>query len=159
MKEEQLDTKQKFLVCPAQCQIKFENNKSRKQHVKYCHSKTMCHYCFFKSKDEISIKNHIKFNHTSFKCTECGRAFNTRMSLASHFGHYHPLLSDKLREILNDNNKCEHCGEQFKSSRRRTEHILSVHRNKWYLCNICGAKFDRKERLGVTPIPLTSTWT
>ena len=68
---EPLDRKQKLFDCP-QCPIKFERNTSRSQHVRKCHSKTTCHFCFFEDNDEIAIKNHIELNHSPFKCSECG---------------------------------------------------------------------------------------
>ena len=41
---------------------------------------------------------------------------------------------------------CPQCpGEQFKRERRLREHISSVHMNRWYQCNICELKFNRKD--------------
>ena len=138
---EPFDSKRQLLICP-KCPAIFETNSGRKNHIRKYHSNTTCHYCFFESNDEITIKKHIEKNHSSFKCTECGKTFNTRSSLSQHYRYHHSEVADKLKIDLN---KCENCGEQFKSSRRRTEHILSVHLNRWYPCNICGAKFNRND--------------
>ena len=136
-----LDSKRQLLICP-KCTANFETKAGRRQHIRKCHSNTTCHYCFFECNDGITLKRHIKKNHRSFKCTDCGKTFNTRSSLSQHYGYHHSEVADKLKIDLN---KCKNCGEQFKSSRRRTEHILSVHLNRWYPCNICGAKFNRND--------------
>ena len=138
---EPLDEKQKLFACP-QCPIKFERNKSRSKHVRECHSKTTCHFCY-SSYDEITIKKHIELYHSSFKCSECGKAFTGRGSLSYHYSRYHSEIADKLKKEMD---KCHICGKQFECSRRLSEHTSSVHFNKMIYCKICGAKFIRTDR-------------
>ena len=97
---EPLDEKQKLFACP-QCPIKFERNKSRSKHVRECHSKTTCHYCY-SSYDEITIKKHIEFYHSSFKCSECGKAFTRRQALSYHYSRYHSETADEFAKIVSE---------------------------------------------------------
>jgi uncharacterized Zn-finger protein len=134
----------------------------------------LCQQCPYTGKTGSDLKDHVLRAHPEpnniFTCNHCDKEFNTSRKLRRHIRNQHTRKEISCnyencdRSFLTNNDlqihiryqhlgiknyECKTCGSSFNNSTKLDRHILSVHVQFKFHCEVlnCSSQFARKETL------------
>jgi hypothetical protein len=107
-------------------------------------SKINCELCPKTFKYRQGLMKHFDLEHNptnTFPCTKCSSRCKTLKNLHAHLRTHDPPREENL-----DSLQCHKCFKFFPSPKQLALHLYT-HREKFFSCDKCGAKFNNREQV------------
>ncbi|XP_053622240.1 zinc finger protein 420-like isoform X1 [Plodia interpunctella] len=146
-KEEYNDNKQNFRC--KQCGAGFNNNYRLKRHLIVHSGEAIyeCIFCHCKFNQKVQLRIHLK-RHTGeryYKCELCPRKFPKKEELDDHVKTHDGENPKTIYELKPF--LCNQCGARFQRNYHLQRHIVSHTRKVLHECSFCRCKFNFKNDL------------
>lgn len=106
--------------------------------------KVSCELCPKTFKYKQGLMKHFDLEHkpeNTFPCTKCNSRCKTLKNLHSHLRTHEPPRKENLSSL-----QCAKCLKMFPSPKQLSLHLYT-HREKFFTCDRCGAKFNNREQV------------
>jgi Zinc finger, C2H2 type len=107
-------------------------------------AKINCDLCPKSFKYRQGLMKHFDLEHNpanTFPCTQCNSRCKTLKNLHAHIRTHDPPRQESL-----DSLQCHKCLKMFSSPKQLSLHLYT-HREKFFSCDRCGAKFNNREQV------------
>lgn len=105
-----------------------------------------------RGKLEIQVRRNVLVQDKErLNCSDCGRSFKHQFSLnfhirTVHLNHPNPESKAKTRDMTGVKTfTCDYCGRVVFKKQQLLSHILAIHCEKSFECEICSKKFSFKQ--------------
>ncbi|XP_063898083.1 gastrula zinc finger protein XlCGF26.1-like [Helicoverpa armigera] len=125
-----------------------EHSKLHRKYLKFSCYK--CHMKFLTSED--TLKHQAEHKVTDHICSGCNESFKCQEALAEHRSTYCSVekRQEKVRKLatVRGSHTCTVCNKTYSKKHNLAKHkLIHTHRQKDYLCQICGKSFYHKGSL------------
>ena len=132
------------------CHVKQKHEKSRRTVCEICGKVLTTRKCYYKHKEMYHGDDGVQ---GKVMCQTCGRVLNSQRLYDAHWARCHSAEADNEEEreiadaleILGDGRfQCRICFYKNAVAREVRRHIVRVHAEKKYKCELCSAAFPRQ---------------
>ena len=139
-----IQIEEKLEVCP-HCGIFV---KHVKDHIKRKHERVLqCTECDYATDNKRNLENHFKARHTNETVTSCPYCNKIVKTLANHLDRMKCHLSEEEKQRLAIEVKCEICQKSFPSHLKLRRHVIRMHTDAQFQCEICNFQTKHVQNL------------